>query len=215
MAYFRNLPNVYYPSLESNKSSSHDYVLLKNLFKYARIPEEVLAAYSAFEYYQIVGDDRPDRVAEKYYNNPGLDWLILVTNQIQNVRDEWPLPQSTLYSLLLEKYTESELEQVKFYETTEIRNNQNHIILNKGIRVSQSFVFRYIEDGILKTANPVTAITNLEYEVQKNDEKRSIILLRPEYVSAIEKDLRNVFLYQKSSEFVDERTIRVNSPCIL
>lgn len=215
MAYFKNLPNILYPSLRNGKKSSHDYTLIKNLFKYAKIPDGLLDIYVAFEDYQIIGDDRPDNVAEKYYNNSGLDWIILVTNNIQNVREDWPMPQKILYNHLYEKYTEAELEQVKYYETIEVKNSKNHIILKSGIKVPQNFTIRYVDDNVVEETNPVNAITNLEYEIQKNDEKRSILLLRREYVPILEKDLRSIFQYTRSSEFVDEKTIRVESPCIL
>jgi hypothetical protein len=147
MAYFKNLPNILYPSLRNGKKSSHDYTLIKNLFKYAKIPDDLLDIYVAFEDYQIIGDDRPDNVAEKYYNNSGLDWIILVTNNIQNVREDWPMPQKILYNHLYEKYTEAELEQVKYYETIEVKNSKNHIILKSGIKVPQNFTIRYVDDN--------------------------------------------------------------------
>ena len=215
MAYFKNLPNILYPSLRKDKRSSHDYTLIKNLFKYAKIPDDVLDIYTAFEYYQILGDDRPDNVAEKYYNNSGLDWIILITNNIQNVREDWPLPQANFYNYLYEKYTETELEQIRHYETIEVKNSKNHTILKSGIIVPQNFTIRYADEGVIEETNPVNAISNLEYEVKINDEKRSILILRKEYIPILEKDLRNLFQYTRSSEFVDEKTIRVQSPCIL
>lgn len=215
MAYFKNLPNILYPSLRKDKRSSHDYTLIKNLFKYAKIPDDVLDIYTAFEYYQILGDDRPDNVAEKYYNNSGLDWIILITNNIQNVREDWPLPQANFYNYLYEKYTETELEQIRHYETIEVKNSKNHTILKSGIIVPQNFTIRYTDEGVIEETNPVNAISNLEYEVKINDEKRSILILRKEYIPILEKDLRNLFQYTRSSEFVDEKTIRVQSPCIL
>lgn len=215
MAYFKNLPNILYPSLRKDKRSSHDYTLIKNLFKYAKIPDDVLDIYTAFEYYQILGDDRPDNVAEKYYNNSGLDWIILITNNIQNVREDWPLPQANFYNYLYEKYTETELEHIRHYETIEVKNSKNHTILKSGIIVPQNFTIRYTDEGVIEETNPVNAISNLEYEVKINDEKRSILILRKEYIPILEKDLRNLFQYTRSSEFVDEKTIRVQSPCIL
>ena len=215
MAYFKNLPNILYPSLRKDKRWSHDYTLIKNLFKYAKIPDDVLDIYTAFEYYQILGDDRPDNVAEKYYNNSGLDWIILITNNIQNVREDWPLPQANFYNYLYEKYTETELEQIRHYETIEVKNSKNHTILKSGIIVPQNFTIRYADEGVIEETNPVNAISNLEYEVKINDEKRSILILRKEYIPILEKDLRNLFQYTRSSEFVDEKTIRVQSPCIL
>jgi hypothetical protein len=83
MAYFRYLPNLEYPSLRNERTSSGDYTTIKNLFKRAKIREDLINIFTAFDKYNIVGDDRPDNVAEELYGNPELDWLILITNKLQ------------------------------------------------------------------------------------------------------------------------------------
>jgi hypothetical protein len=217
MTYFKNLPDIIYPSLK-RESYSHDFVKIKNLFKRAYIPENILRNYASFENYEIQGDDRPDVVSKKYYDNAKYDWVIFIANNIQNVRDEWPMSQSDLNRYLLEKYTEQELSQVHHYETTEVRNSLNHVILKSGIKIPSNYVFKYTESQGLTTEvislNPVQEITNYEYELKLNDEKRSIILIRPEYINIIERELLTLFRYPVSRSFVDEFTIKVEDPCI-
>lgn len=217
MNYFRNLPDILYPSLDRG-SSSHDFTRIKNFFKRAYIPEQLLSQYTAFEDYKIIGDDRPDVVSHKYYNNSNYDWIIFITNNIQNVRSEWPMTQSDLNKYLLDKYTEQELSQVHHYETTEVRNSENHVILKTGIRVAPNYVFKYTEqvgnDTEIVTLNPVVEITNYEYEINLNDDKRTILLLRPEYISIVEREMVSVLRYKPSSSFVDEFTIRTEDRCI-
>jgi hypothetical protein len=52
-------------------------------------------------------------------------------------------------------------------------------------------------------------ITNYEYETKKNDEKRKILTLKKEYLGVFIDDLRNIMRYDKSSQFIDEKTKRV------
>jgi hypothetical protein len=52
-------------------------------------------------------------------------------------------------------------------------------------------------------------VTNYEYESQKNDEKRKILVLKKEYLGVFIDDLRNIMRYDQSSQFVDEKTKRV------
>ena len=40
---------------------------------------------------------RPENVAEDFYGNDELDWVILLTANITNVRDEWPLNNRDIY----------------------------------------------------------------------------------------------------------------------
>ena len=50
---------------------------VKNLFKRAKLREDIYANLAYFTKYQIIGDERPDNVAEKIYDDPTLDWVIL------------------------------------------------------------------------------------------------------------------------------------------
>lgn len=218
MNYFKRLPDILYPTLDGTKTSSHDFTRIKNLFKRVYIPEQILKNYAAFENYNIIGNDRPDQVSQKYYDNPSYDWVIYIVNNIQNVRTDWPLSQSELNDFLFKKYTEAELSEIHHYETTEVKNDKGAVILKSGLRVPSDFVFKYSEtvNGVvqIKTASPVDAITNYEYELKLNDEKRSIIMIRPEYISLITRELSKQLRYKPSSAFVDEFTIKVEDPCI-
>ena len=56
MTQFRYLPNLDDPSLRNERTSSGDYTTIKNLFKRAKIRDDLINAFTAFEKYQIVGD---------------------------------------------------------------------------------------------------------------------------------------------------------------
>lgn len=51
-------------------------------------------------------------------------------------------------------------------------------------------------------------VTNYEYEVQKNEEKRQILILKPEYLGAFIQDMKNIMKYDKSSQTIDNKTKR-------
>jgi hypothetical protein len=213
MSYFRYLPNLYYPSLRNERSSSNDYTLIKNIFKRAKIREDFVNIFTAFEKYSIVGDDRPDVVAQKLYQDPNYDWIILITNNIQNIREDWPLSQSDLNIYLNQKYTAQELEQIHHYETKEVKTDASGIILPAGLVVDENFTVNY-SDGtqFVEDTNCIISVSNYEYELRKNDDKRNILILRSEYISLIEEDLRLAFANEPSSEYVDVRTLRTSNP---
>jgi hypothetical protein len=52
-------------------------------------------------------------------------------------------------------------------------------------------------------------VSNYEYEVKKNDEKRKILVLKKEYLGAFISDVKNIMTYEKSSQFIDDKTKRV------
>ena len=103
--YFRRLPNLDYPSLLNDRESNIDFVQTKNLFRRAKIREDLFANFMQFDKYEIIGDERPDNVAEKVYGNDNLDWVVLMSNNIIDINNEWPLTQFQLNQFLSDKYT--------------------------------------------------------------------------------------------------------------
>ena len=127
-SYFRHLPDLDYPSLDNNRTSVYDYQVVKNLFKRAVIRDDVFDELTAFTKYSVVGDERPDQVAYNFYGDSALDWVILTTNNIIHVRDEWPMGSQDFLTYLNEKYTEQELSNIHHYETKIIRDSNGRLI---------------------------------------------------------------------------------------
>ena len=135
-SYFRQVPNFEYVNRTKGNKDISNYINVKNLFKRGRIRPDIFGNVSFFTKYNIIGDDRPDNVAYKEYDDSSLDWIVLLSNNIQNVQDEWPLPQSSLDEVLLEKYgTYEKLHSgIHHYETVEIKNSKGGIVLPGGLR---------------------------------------------------------------------------------
>ena len=135
-SYFRQVPDFEYVNRTKGNKDISNYINVKNLFKRGRIRPDIFGNVSFFTKYKIIGDDRPDNVAYKEYNDSSLDWIILLSNNIQNIQNEWPLPQSSLDEVLLEKYgTYEKLHSgIHHYETVEIKNSKGGIVLPGGLR---------------------------------------------------------------------------------
>lgn len=87
--YFRQVPNFEYISRNKDEQYISNYDNVKNLFKRGKIREDIFGDLSFFTKYQVVGDERPDNVAYKFYNESSLDWVILLSNNILNIQTEW------------------------------------------------------------------------------------------------------------------------------
>ena len=213
MAYFEELPDISYVSLLPKTGNNDERITVKNIFKRAKLRTDIDQAITGFTYYQIPENTRPDIVAQNIYGDPELDWVILITNNIMNVRDEWPLSNNDLYDYMLEKYGSVEkLNEVKKWETTGIRDNYNRILLKSGLEVDKEFTFTYSISNTTYTVNPTTAVTNEEYEIRKNESKRTIKLLKPEYLSTFVKDMRNIMKYETSSQYINRTTKAAYNP---
>jgi len=126
-----------------------------------------------------------------------------MTAGIINVRDQWPLSDRDLYVYAEYKYG-NDLNSVRFYETTEVKDSSSRLILPKGKVVDSGFTIPNPADT-KTTLNPVTGVSNFEYEVRLNDSKRLIYILKKEYLQLYLNDLRRIMQYEKSSQYVNRR----------
>ena len=214
-SYFRQLPQLDYPSLSNDRKSAYDYQLVKNLFKRAVLRDDVFNDVTNFEKYSVEGDERPDQVAYDFYRDSGLDWIILTTNNIIHVRDEWPMSNRDFLTYLNEKYTSEELSNVHHYETREIRDESNTLIQPAGVRVKSDYSVTYVENDTVKTESSIKMINFLEHETNLNDAKRNINILKPDYVEIFLRDIKEIMRYKQSSQFISDRLKETENPRII
>ena len=212
MGYFRELPNLRYPSFLPEKTSSLDYVEVKNIFRRVKLRDDLQNSFTVFNKYEIPEGARPDTVAEELYGNPEFDWIVLTVAGILNVRNQWPLNNRDLYNYCLDKYGES-LNSNRFFETTEVKDSNDRLILPKSKVVDSNFTIPKPDTSNEETAtlNPVIGVTNWEYEVLKNNKKSSIYLLKINYLQQFLNDMRDIMVYQQSSERINDRLIRTEN----
>jgi hypothetical protein len=139
--YFRQVPNFEYISRNNKEQNISDYVEVKNLFKRGRLREDIFGDLTFFEKYKIIGNERPDDVANKFYNDPTLDWVILLANNILNIQSEWPLAQQAFDRNMLRKYEDYDTlyNGIHHYETKEIKNSKGITVLKEGLRISNTW----------------------------------------------------------------------------
>ena len=203
--YFEQLPDFEYVNRTEDGKLISDYTRVKNLFMRGKLREDIFQSTTTFEKYSIQGDDRPDNVAEKFYGSASYDWIVLLSNNIINVYEEWPLPQAGWDRYLLEKYDndyDTLYNGVHHYESNEVVNSKGVVIFPGGVRVGAAQSVSYFDQAANQqtTVNPVSkAITNYEYENRINDDKRNIFLLKPMYIPVIRDDMEIMMRYKKGS----------------
>ena len=309
-SYFRQVPNFEYVNRTKGNKDISNYINVKNLFKRGKIRSDIFGNLSYFTKYKIIGDERPDNIAFKEYEDSSLDWVVLLSNNILNVQSEWPLPQTSLDEVLLDKYGNYDklYSGIHHYETIEIKNSKGGVILPGGLEtpnkwktngnfiqatntkvnqisgtdakvatvtmyngiknlkvgsevlinnvsssvyngrfpvtsvlkvgdvvikftyvlpsipdvkqpeiggteevtftvegtvgVGNAYYYEYYDDNSYHTipaANMTKAVTNYEYEMNKEDEKRNIFLLKPDYLNVVFNDLDDFMPYKKGA----------------
>ena len=207
MSYFRELPDFEYQSPFANSTGASDYVTAKNIFRRMKLRDDLKNVFTLFNKYVIDEGERPDTVAEKQYGKSDLDWVVLLSAGIINVRNEWPLSSRDLYNFTVEKYCLAEKDFVHHYETKEVKDSQNRLILPKGKFVDSNFTIPK-PDKLNETLNPIVGITNYEYEVKENIKKSTINILRRSYLQQFLSDMKKEMTYKRSSQFVNNNLIR-------
>ena len=226
MGFFKELPSIAYQSPLSHKNSSRDYIVIKNIFRSAKLMDYVRSGAIAQQKLVLKDGDRPDTIAEYLYGESTLDYIVILVAGITNINHEWPLQDYQVYDYALEKYgSEEKMNAIRYYETFEIKDNQGRQILPPNLIVDADFKIygsstqagsvrynlisqagnRQLDDKTeytVATDNIARAVTNLEYEYTNNEKKREIDVLKNGYVQTFINDLRDILKYDRSSKYV-------------
>ena len=227
MSYFSNLPDILIPSPLPDKVSTGDLVRIKNIFRGSKLFDYLKDNVTLFNKYVIKDGDRPDTIASKIYGSSRFDYVVILSAGITNINHEWPVQDYQIYEVALNKYgSETKMNEVHHYETYEIKDSKGRQILPPNIIVDDSFKidgsalrfptnrFTLISQAgnnqlddkneySVLTDNIARPVTNYEFEINLNEEKRNINILIPGYLSTFVNDLRDVVRYSKSSQYIN------------
>lgn len=211
-SYFRQVPNFEYVNRTADAKNISDYQTVKNLFKRGKLKEDIFGDLQFFTKYKIIGNERPDNVAYKFYNDSTLDWVILVANNILNVQTEWPLTQQSFDNYLVDKYgTYSNINAIHHYETKEITDSNKVIIVPEGLRVPSNFSVTYYDRILGRQVNQTNItkeVTNYQFEEQLQNDKRNIFVLKPRYLNVILNDMNELMTYKKGATQYESDTLK-------
>lgn len=160
MAYFESFPERNYDPIGTNQ-----YKTIKDILLRIKLKDTVSARNAVFEKYDIKDGETPESIANKYYGNPNLHWIILFTNEVLDPFYEWPLSLRDFDKYVIDKYANP--------------NATHHH------EISQSSGSSLKKITVPSNTPGATAITNYEYETSLQDKRKQIKLLKREYVLQI------------------------------
>lgn len=209
--YFNYFPKVPY-FLNDEDTSLEVATNLTTKFKFDNTFKENSVVY----YDYIVKDgETPEIIADKIYGSPEKHWIILLLNDIVHPQIDWPIEQNSLIKLIDNKYesfadvanNETGLEwsqsNIKeYYVTEEIKNlsdNSTTISINQITPAVYANTINTVENYTLSNNVFVTVSktkstkTYYDYEIENNENKRNIKLLKTEFITTIEEEFKNLF----------------------
>ena len=235
MSYLNRLPFVRYPSPLSHKNSANDYILITNLFRKNKLLDGVSKEATTFNKFLVADGARPDNVAEDIYGDADLDFIVIISCGITNIRDEWPLSNKELYEFAQNKYGIAGLNAIHHYETLEVKDENDRLILPAGKIVEHNVpggrpfeidgpASRFggsankwygVDPGqndvqatyTGEKISPVVGVSNFDYETLLNEEKRMIRPLKKQYVSLFLSDFERIMKYDRNTQYVSKTVI--------
>ena len=200
MAYFSQLPNTYIGEGLTD-DESFKYRLVKNIFRRCKIRDDLEKYTTLFETTSIPDGIKPSDLALAVLGSSGLDWVILLVNNITDVYEQWPKSEYDLQNYCEEKYTDS--DQVHHYETKEILYN-DIVFIKRGIEVNSTFR-AVLPDGTTKTSEEsIYPVSNYEHESYENDMKRLIRIPTGQLTNMITDEFANLVAYEPHAELDDQ-----------
>jgi len=236
MGFFRELPNFTYQSPLSNRITSNEYILAKNFFRSAKTLDWLKNNITVFNKFIIEDNDRPDIIAEKLYGDPELDYVVIIIAEITNIREQWPLTNQKLYEFAADKYGLIDLNAPHHFETYEVKDDKGRTVLPAGLNVDQHFKIdgpdTKLNGGIWKVIRPngsettvdkveldvtdiAVGVSNYIHEVNLNEKKRKIKVLKEAYLQMFLNDFRRVMRYDRNTQYINPKLIGTENTRII
>ena len=206
--FFSYLPKIEYtPTRTQFQFTNQDFVVAANIFKGLSIDNSVYAT-DLFTELQLQDGLRPDQVSEAVYGTPEYDWVVLLTNKIVDVKNDWPLSSAEFEKFIYKEYENP--HAVKHYLTKEVKNDLGEIVLPGGLEVyydpsdPDSFQITYPKSYnpfVEETENGLvllTSTTHYEWEQERNEKRRFLQILKPTYLETFVKIFRVATQYNPS-----------------
>ena len=214
--FFSYLPKIEYTPTRTNfQFTNQDFVVAANIFKGLSLDNSVYAT-DLFTEVQLKDGVRPDQVSQAVYNDPNYDWVILLTNKIIDLKNDWPMSSEEFEKFIYKKYDNP--HEIKHYLTKEVKNDLGEIVLPAGLEVyydssdPDSFQITYPKSYnpfVEETENGLvllTSTTHYEWEQERNEKKRFLQILKPTYLETFVKIFKTSAQYDKS--IADNREVK-------
>jgi hypothetical protein len=212
--YFNYFPKTFYTS--NNTSSGIDTVT--NIIARFGFENKLKENSSAFYKYTIKDSDTPEIIAGKFYDHVERHWIVLLFNDIIDPQYDWPLDSRTLIQYINTKYSANQYadtantsitgiswaqntSHVKSYFKNITRTSADGTDIVEKITVDANTYANIAATSIAYTLNNSSSITETiskttqtyyDYEVELNEAKREIKLLKSDFVPEVEKEFRRV-----------------------
>ena len=179
----------YYPTIKYNNSTA------KNIVVEAEIVKQYMNDYNSFYTYLIKDYERPDIIASYAYGDPTLDWIIFLCNDIVDPYKDWIMNDKDFIAYIESKYN---MSAYKLASTTS-EDTISHYYYSGLPSDSQQEIDSYnytitpFTFQMMGSPSGWTPKSIWEVEVENNESRREIKLLKPAYVNNFKQQIKDLF----------------------
>ena len=175
MSYFSKFPLTAY-DIKGNDIRK----LLPDILRRVKLRSVIKSGGMLFDKYDVKEGEKPEDIAFKWFGDPELHWVILMTNNVTDRYYDWPLNQTQFAEYLDDKY--SNPDAIHHYEVTK----------DSGRTTSQGPSDYSHKVEVNSDTDNASSISNREYEEREQDKKRSIRLLNQKFLSDFIEEFDNL-----------------------
>lgn len=178
MKYFEKFPLVWH---QLQDVQENDQVLLQNLTRRVMILQKIKDIEGLLLPYTIQDGETPRSFAERVYGSFELFWIPCLINGIMDINKDWPKPERRIVEELTADYGIDGMWDTAYYV-----DQFNNVTDVRAIK----FAYNLDLDEPSIIANyGLTAVSYHDDAISKNEAKRNIQVLDPDYVSSFVNQL--------------------------
>jgi len=206
MLYFDTFPLVIASDYKNNA------ILLTNLMARVQIIPSLLRNPLLFYSYDLKESDRPDIIANKYYDDSNKYWMVLYANEIIDPLYDWPLTSQQFDAYLKDKYSQAAggdayvltyatgtvqeyRKTITTYDSTSLETTTKTVVVDLTTynSITTGSVTQTFSSGASVTRTiSKTPVSIYDYEIELNEAKQNIKLINSSYSNQLENDLKTL-----------------------
>jgi hypothetical protein len=180
----------YFPTTQHDLTNDGQTVTLTNILRRFIVRSDVVDRTDVFYKYDITAGDRPDTIAEKYYGDPNLAWVVLHFNNIVDPIFGWYLADKDFDNYVKGKYGSISTAQSTVHEYRQVLNERSvrydgTIIEKRTVGIDQTTY-----DSLAEASRE--SISKYDYEVAENEKRRTIQILDKRYLDKVREEVQTV-----------------------
>ena len=177
----------YFPTINHDLTNIGQTVELTNVLRRFIVRPDVQERLDVFYNYNIQAGDRPDTIAEKYYGDAKLAWVVMLFNKVYDVNFDWALFNQDFDNYIKGKYGSIPEAESEVHEYRQILNEAE--VKFDGTKIPEKYVV--VDETTYNTLNPTERRTIYKYdwELEENEKRREIKILDRRYLDKIRDEV--------------------------